>query len=164
MHSAGATGTPCLFDFERGEIPNCIHESVTGELFVAPQFVKELPFGSYGLASVLSPKHGWMYVSRTGKVIISGVPWMDNGADSFHSGLVRTVKNEKYGFANRKGQLVIAPVYDGALAFQNGRAIVCKGCRDTCAERECEHHYFKGGEWFQIDTKGTVLARLHPKE
>jgi hypothetical protein len=95
-----------------------------------------------------------MYVSHAGMVVISGVPWMDNGANSFHNGLVHTVENEKYGFANRKGQLVISPVYDGTLAFQNGRAIVCKGCRSTCVERECEHHSFKGGEWFQIDTKG----------
>ncbi len=161
---AGPTGAPCLFDFERGEVPNCVYENATGELFIAPQLVKELPFDAEGLAAVLSPKKGWMYVSRTGRVVISGVPWMENGADSFHDGLVRVVKNEKYGFANRKGQLLILPIYDGALTFQNGHATVCKGCKSICVESECEHHFFKGGEWFQIDTKGTVLARLHPNE
>jgi WG containing repeat len=164
VRKSGPTGTPCLFDFERGEVPNCVCERATGEPFIAPLLLKELPFDGEGLAAVLSPKKGWMYVSRTGRVVISGVPWMDNGADAFHDGLVRVVKNEKYGFANRKGQLVIPPIYDGALTFQNGHATVCKGCADTCAERECEHHFFKGGEWFQIDTKGNVLARLHPKE
>lgn len=164
VHSAGATGAPCLFDFERGEVPDCVREDATGKLFIAPQLLKELPFDSYGLAAVLSPKRGWMYVSRTGRVVISGVPWMDNGADSFHNGLVRTVKDEKYGFANRKGQLVIPAVYDGAETFQNGRAAVCKGCTSICVDRECEHHFFKGGEWFQINTKGTVVAPLHPSE
>jgi WG containing repeat len=160
--SAGATGTPCVFDFERGEVPNCVRERPTGELFIAGRVLKELQFDSYGLAALLSPKRGWMYVGRTGRVVVSGVPSMDNSADSFHDGLVRTVTNEKYGFANRKGQLVIPAVYDGAMSFQDGRATVCKGCTSTCVERECEHHLFKGGEWFQIDAKGTILARLHP--
>jgi len=115
--SEGATDTTCLFDFERGEVPNCVRESTTGKLFIARQVLKELQFDSYGLAAVLSPKKGWMYVRRTGRVVVTGVPTMDNGADPFHDGLVRTVKNEKYGFANRKGQLVIPPVYDGAMNF-----------------------------------------------
>jgi WG containing repeat len=161
VHSAGAAGTPCLFDLQRGEVPNCLRESATGELFIAPQLVKDLQFEAYGLAAVLSPKRGWMYVSRTGRVVVSGVPVMDNWADSFHEGLVRIVRNGRYGFANRRGQIVIPPVYDGAMNFEKGRAAVCKGCTDTCVG---EYHLFKGGEWFQINTKGTVLARLHPNE
>ena len=86
---------------------------------------------------------------------------MDNGADSFHDGLVRIVRNGKYGFANRRGQVVIPPIYDGALNFEKGRAEACKGCQSKCDDRDCEHHSFAGGEWFRINTKGTVLARLH---
>ena len=51
-----------------------------------------------------------MYVSRKGKVVIWGVPVMDNGADSFHDGLVRIVRNGKYGFANRGGEVVIPAI------------------------------------------------------
>ncbi len=158
----GATRTACLFDFERGEVPNCVRESATGELFVAPQYLKELSFDSHGLAAVLSPKEGWMYVNRRGKVVIKGVPVMDNGADLFHDGLVRIVSNGKYGFANRRGHVVIPPIYDGALNFEKGRATVCKGCKSKCDDPGCEYHSFSGGEWFQIDITGTVLARLHP--
>jgi hypothetical protein len=122
----------------------------------------QLSFDSYGLAAVLSPKEGWMYVDRIGKVVISGVPVMDNGADVFHDGLVRIVKTGKYGFANRRGRAVIPPIYDGALNFEKGRATVCKGCKSKCAGAGCEYHSFAGGEWFQIDTKGTILSRLPP--
>src|SRR5437879_1587661 len=100
--------TSCLFDFERGEVPACIRQAADGKLLVSKQVLKLLDFDSDGLAPVLSAREGWMYVSRTGRVLISGVPSMDNWADSFHDGLVRVVRNKKYGFANRKGQIVIS--------------------------------------------------------
>jgi hypothetical protein len=155
------TASPCLFNPERGEIPNCLYEKPSGETFVAPQFLRELSFDSHGLAPVSSPKEGWMYVNRQGKVIIRGVPIMDNGPDSFHNGLVRVVRGGKYGFANRAGQLVVPATYDGARNFENGLAAVCTACENRCVEPECEHHSFVGGEWFHINTKGTVVARIH---
>jgi WG containing repeat len=100
-----------------------------------------------------------MYVSRSGKVVIKGVPVMDNGADSFHDGLVRIVRNGKYGFANRAGQVVIPTIYDGAMNFENGRAEVCKRCQISAEE---EYHVFSGGDWFRINVKGAILARIHP--
>jgi WG containing repeat len=156
------TGSPCLFDVERGEIPNCVGENAKGDLFIAPEFLKELMFDSHGLAVVRSARNGWMYVSRTGKVLIKGVPVMDNWADSFHDGLVRIVSNGKYGFANREGQMVIPPIYDGAMNFENGRAVVCNGCESRPANGEGEYHFFAWGTWFRINTKGRVLGRGSP--
>jgi len=74
-----------------------------------------------------------MYVSRTGRVVIIGVPSMDNGADTFHNGLVRVIRNKKYGFANRKGQIVIAAHYDGAMNFEQGKSKVCLAARGRIA-------------------------------
>jgi hypothetical protein len=159
---AQSAGEKCIFDFERGEISNCIRQATTGELFIAPLVLKELDFDSYGLAPVLSLKEGWMYVSRSGIVVVQGVRTMENGPDSFHDGLIRVVRNREYGFANRTGQMVIPPIYDGAMNFENGTARVCKGCETECVEPECEHHVFVHGEWFQIDTKGNVVARIQP--
>ena len=150
-------GIPCLFDLERGEVPNCLHKSADGELFVAPQIAKQLDFDAHGLAVIRSGSEGWMYVNRSRKVVIAGVPSMDNWADSFHDGLVRFVRNGKYGFANRAGHIVIPPIYDGAMNFDSGTATVCNGCKSKSVG---EHHVFSGGEWFHIDSEGTVLARL----
>ena len=161
-NNASSTDDSCVFDFERGETPNCIRQTPIGELFIASQFLKELDFDSYGLAPVLSPKDGWMYVSRRGMVIVQGVPATDNGPDSFHDGLVRIVRNTKYGFADRTGRILIPPTYDGAMNFEAGKAKVCNGCHSKCADHDCEHHVFAGGEWFQIDAKGTVVARIQP--
>jgi len=123
-------GSPCLFEFERGVVPDCIQKGKAGKLFVAPQYVKELDFDSGGLAPIRSeaPPYGWMYVNRRGVVVIIGVPTWDNWADEFHDGLVRIVKSGKVGFANRKGDVVIPPIYDWAWPFENGVATVCNGC------------------------------------
>jgi hypothetical protein len=159
---AGPT-TSCLFDFERGEVPDCIRQAADGKLFVSQQVLKLLHFDSYGLAPVLSAREGWMYVSRAGRVVIIGVPRMENWADSFHDGLVRVVRNKKYGFANRKGQIVISADYDGAMNFEKGTARVCRRCESKCVDHECEYHVFAGGEWLQINTKGIVVVRIPPE-
>jgi len=132
-----------------------------------------LHFDWHGLAQVRSdedPRLLWMYVNRKGRVVVSGVPNVDNWAEEFSNGLVRTIVNEKYGFANRQGKIVIKPVYDGASPFEHGYGKVCNQCREVCAvpggtaELEsmpgCDHRFMDGGEWFKIDKKGHIVARL----
>jgi hypothetical protein len=155
-----ASNTSCLYDFEMSFIANCIQTRPDGELFIKRKVLKRLQFASDGLAPVLSQTYGWMYVSRGGRILITGVPMVDNWADTFHDGLVRVVKNNKYGFSNRAGDLVISPVYDGALNFENGKATVCNHCPTKCVHDNCEYRMFSGGEWFEIDTKGTVVSRI----
>jgi Xaa-Pro aminopeptidase len=70
--SPDAKDTPCLFDFERGQVPGCVRRTATGRLIIAPQYLKELDFDSYGLAAVQSPKQGSMDVNRSGEVVIRG--------------------------------------------------------------------------------------------
>jgi hypothetical protein len=144
-----------------------------GKMFIAQEYVRTLEVDAHGLAVVFDDdpeRRGWMYVDRRGRVLIKGVPIVDNWADEFSDGLVRTVINQKYGFADRHGKIVIAPKYDGALPFEHGYAIVCIGCRETCvipdnsphtgADLDCEHHDMTGGQWFKIDKAGRVMARV----
>ena len=158
-----ASGASCRFDFERGEVPDCIRATATGKRFIAPRYLRELSFDSYGLSAVSSNDDEWMYVNRRGRVLVSGVATCDNWADSFHDGVVRIIRNGKYGFANRKGQVVAAPIYDGALIFERGHAKVCKGCEERCAEHECEYHVLVGGTWFEINTKGGSVPISTPE-
>jgi hypothetical protein len=160
-----AEGHKCVLpaqDFK--EVSNCVKRSKEGQLFIASKYLRQLSFGENGLAVIYSKEEGWMYVNRKGRVIISGVAAMDNGADVFHNGLIRFSKNNKWGFADEKGRIVVAPVYDGAMNFENGLAIVCNGCRSICAELACEHHLFTGGEWFYISTKGKIVKKAMAKE
>jgi hypothetical protein len=146
------------------EVSDCIKLGKNGQLFIAQKYLRQLSFEKNTLASVYSEEEGWMYVNRKGRVIISGVAAMDNGADVFHGGLVRFSQNKKWGFADERGRIVVAPIYDGAMNFDNGLAKVCNGCRSTCAEPKCEHHLFTGGEWFYINTKGKIVKKTISKE
>jgi len=174
--SAPSAGDSC--DFREGDDvdshPNCVLQDGQGELFIAQEYVKKLAFDSHGLAPVFDEDHsrqGWMYVDRKGRVIVRAVPSDDNWAEEFSEGLVRTVINKKYGFADRHGKIVIPAKYDGAFPFEHGHAVVCIGCRETCAmsdppiansDADCEHHIITGGEWFKINKAGRVVARVSP--
>lgn len=149
-------GESCMFNPETGEVPDCVHVQADGSLAIASRYLKDLPYSSDGLAAVWIAGQ-WAYVNRRGVAIITGVPSYDNGPDEFHDGLVRFIKDKKYGFADRKGEAIIRPIYDGALPFENGRAKVCLGCVNKCSDRDCEHHMFSGGHWFSISEQGTVL-------
>jgi hypothetical protein len=151
-------GSPCLFDFERGEVADCVRQSPTGRLYISPTVLSQLTFDSHGLATVRSQVENWMYVNRRGDVVIRGVPTFDNGPDAFHDGLVRFVRNGKYGFADHKGKIVVTAVYDGAMNFDGGHAKVCDGCTLKCSEPGCEHTSFVGGNWLEINTTGVVLV------
>ena len=167
------TGDSCVFR-TRDDVdshPNCVLQDGQGKMFIAQDYVKGLEFDAHGLAVVFDDDHerrAWMYVDRRGRVIIQGVPIADNWADEFSDGLVRTVINQKYGFADRHGKIVIPAKYDGAFPFMHGYAVVCIGCRETCAMSDqpradnvnCEHHILTGGEWFKIDKAGRVMAKV----
>lgn len=150
-------GLPCTFDPQRPNVPDCLHERRAGKLFVSPKYVRQLNFDEHGLAAIHSEK-GWMYVNRTGAVVITGVLPMDNWADTFHDGLVRVMRGERYGFANPEGTLVIPAEYDGAFNFDKGTAIVCKHCRQNCDDEG--HCTFRGGDWLRIGVDGRVVARV----
>jgi hypothetical protein len=50
---------------------------------------------------------GWIYVDRTGRVLARNVAAMDNGADGFHTGLVRVTRDGKWGLATTRGRLAV---------------------------------------------------------
>ena len=56
--------------------------------------------------------------------------------------LMRVKQNNKYGYVNHKGELVISLQYDKASLFKNGRASVVRN-----------------GESFEINTLGEVIGR-----
>jgi len=151
---------PCLFDLERGEVPDCLTEGTDGGLYVTPQIRKQLTYDSHGLAAIRTQNYNWMYVDRRGWVVVRDVPTYDNGPEPFNDGLVRFVRDGKYGYADRKGRIAIAPTYDGALPFDDGHARVCNGCR---IKSEGEHSQFVGGNWMIINRKGNGVATAEPK-
>jgi hypothetical protein len=155
---------PCTYQHpDEGVITadNCISRDEAGRIIISANNVRNLHFNKDGLAAVRGEAEGWMYVNRSGEVVVAHVAAMDNGADDFHDGLVRIEKDNKWGFANIRGETVIPLIYDGALNFDNGAARVCSGCKAEPLPGG-EIHVFRGGKWKRIDTMGRVLENRRP--
>ncbi len=103
---------------------------------------------------------GWFLIHKNKGIIIWGVATMDNGPDYFADGLVRIQRKKKWGFADSAGKIIVAPIYDGALPFENGSGKVCVKCRLKCNDKNCEQHSLVGGTWLNVTRKGIVRKHL----
>lgn len=81
----------------------------------------------------------------------------DNGPDYPSEGCFRIVEENKIGFADLNGKVIINPNYDAALPFNEGLAAVCIGCEE---KSEGEHKTWMGGKWGFVDSKGNVAVPI----
>jgi len=79
------------------------------------------------------------------------VYWFDNGPDYLRDGLFRIKRNNKIGYANTNGEIVIEPQFDCANAFENSKAKVTFDCE---LKKVGEHTEMKSDDWFYIDKTG----------
>ncbi len=80
-------------------------------------------------------------------------------SDPNNNGLFRIIKNSKIGYADYStGEIVIQPVYDFALWFENGTAQVNVGGHEK--KRFNDYELWVGGKWGIIDRKGNLLLDL----
>lgn len=75
---------------------------------------------------------------------------------------IRIIKNNKIGFANKKGDVVIKPQFEFATEFHNGFAIIAKNCKKIPWHNEnehsgCEHISVKCLNYGYINEKGEIL-------
>ncbi|MEO8737381.1 MAG: WG repeat-containing protein [Edaphobacter sp.] len=99
-------------------LPKCALITKGGHLYVSPRYLKVF-FAKFSghLAARQLPKHGWAYFDRSGLIRVQDVAPMDNWASEFHAGLVRVVRNEKWGLADERGRLITSLEYDGIYEF-----------------------------------------------
>lgn len=161
----------CAIDLELAELPDCAVSTTDGRLYVRREFTHDVfsrrvsgivanPISVSGkkLASTMIPHGGWAYFDPTGLVVVRNVATFDNGADTFHRGLVPVTKGNKWGLADANGRLVVPMRYDG-LRYAEPKSgwIACTGCRKEVAG---EHWWFAGGSWIRLNTRGRVVGRL----
>ncbi len=95
-----------------------------------------------------------MGIDRNARILFDLVIF-DNGPDYFNEGLTRVQRNQKMGYANKQGEVVIPCQYAFAKWFENGKAEVtmeAKQYRDTD-----EHLRVESDSWFLIDRKGNRI-------
>jgi hypothetical protein len=117
-----------------------------GIIVIKPQYVVANNF-SDGLAFVISKgkhKSQAMFIDRNGKIKINmaGKKYTNYFDSDFSEGLLPIEINNKCGFINKKGQMVIKPKYDRAQSFSEGLAAV-----------------FTNGRWGFIDKNENMIIR-----
>ena len=83
------------------------------------------------------------------------VHWYDNGPDYIKDGLFRIKIDNKFGYANEQGEIVIPPKYDCAHPFNEGKAKVSMSCS---FKKEFEHTIVESEEWFYITKEGKKIT------
>lgn len=81
----------------------------------------------------------------------------NNNPDHPSEGVFRIVMNNKIGYANLKGDILIPPQYDAALPFNSGMAFINIGCETDHAQQST---FWKGGKWGAIDKKGNIVVPI----
>lgn len=85
----------------------------------------------------------------------------DNGDDYVMDGMYRIVdKNGRIGYADEKGNTIIAPRFAFGFPFENGKAIVTdSGQNKEVAGSGGEYHYWESDDWYYIDKTGRKLGK-----
>lgn len=139
---------------ELTEFKNCGQVDSAGNISLNEKTFKKVWFNADGLADIRI-HDGIYYINKKAQLIRTHL--FDNGPDYFKEGLARTIKNNKFGFINKKLTVVIKPEYDFAFHFVNGQAKVCNGCSLKPAG---EHKTVEGGQWGVIDKQGNIVTEI----
>ena len=113
-----------------------------------------IPFGRYKYVwsdtirnmGIVLDKSGYIGIDNKGKKLF-GIVTFDNGPDYIKEGLFRITDNEKIGFADTLGNVVITAQYQNAMPFENGLALV---------SRQRKQNLEDNTEWLYIDHKGNT--------
>jgi hypothetical protein len=134
--------------------------------FVTTSGEEVIPFGKYRslqtdtlktFTSVIlkdEEANRWVYIDRNENVLFD-IYTFDNGPDYISEGLFRVIRNEKIGYANEKGQIVIPCIYACAFPFKDGQAKVSFKCEPSkYDEHGCHHLPPTSDKWIYIDKSG----------
>ncbi len=108
------------------------------------------------LGFVIKQGGGCAAIDPTGKELFD-VFWYDNGPDPVSEGLFRIQEGGKIGFADEQGRIVIAPQFECASPFQDGKARVAYSCTLV---PDGEHTIAESESWIFIDKKGNKINGL----
>ncbi|CAL2104430.1 conserved protein of unknown function [Tenacibaculum sp. 190130A14a] len=107
---------------------------------------------------------GMVLEKGTGKIIginqngieLFEIAKIDNGPDYIKNGLFRIIKNNMYGYANKKGEIIIEPKFKCAHPFFMGKAQVSDSCIVKTSSRQ---QMFLSNNWYYINSKGNKIEK-----
>ncbi|HEX9971264.1 MAG TPA: WG repeat-containing protein [bacterium] len=132
------------------------YKDVRGKIIIKPQFVLANDF--MGEIAAVAKQDGWYFINKSGEILKIRPFVIDNGPDYFQEGLARFRLDDKIGFLNEFGRIVIAANFQYVLPFSENLAAFCTGCKEVEA---VEHSFVEGGKWGFINRDGDVV--ISPK-
>jgi len=122
---------------------------------------------SLGYFAVFGKKDqpGWSAIDVNEDVLfqVFNTSFGEPSPDYLIEGKIRIINNEdKIGFANEKGEIIIAPQFEIATSFYNGKAIIGEKCKKIAwgghkNETDCHHYSITCEYQGYINEKGTIL-------
>jgi len=116
--------------------------AVNGDTAIKAKYQFSYTDTFYRMAIVLDSNNAWVGIDRNERTILR--PFIfDNGPDYVEEGLFRIVQNNKIGFANLAGLIILKPQFDFATPFIHGLAEYYLGGKRK-NEREDEYFHWVG--------------------
>ncbi len=122
------------------------------KITIEPQFGIVSEFTNCGIAAV-GDSNGNYYINSKGEKLDIPTLEIDNFIDPFKEKYARFKKDNKLGFINECGAIVIDAIYENVTPFTNGIAIVRK---DFKIIEKGPYKILQGGKYGAIDKKGTL--------
>jgi hypothetical protein len=115
-------------------------------------------------------KQGWWAIDKNEQFLFRVFNTSDGepSPDNIRNGMIRIVDSqEKIGFANYKGQIVIKPQFEAATSFYKGKAIVGTKCRKILwsgddGHEGCKHYATDCESFGYIDSAGKIQKAGYP--
>lgn len=122
---------------------------------------------SYGYFAVFGMKNfkGWAAVDANENILFTvyNTSFGEPSPDALVENKIRIVDgNNRIGFANHKGQVIIKPQFEIATTFHKGKAIIGQACEKVswdkhAKESDCHHYSIVCQKQGYINEQGTIL-------
>ncbi len=124
------------------------------DIILKPTYIGIDQFTDCGIAGVIHPTDGYFYINKKGEKL--DIPYMETEyqTDRFREGYARFKKNEKIGFIDECGKIVIDAKFKSITPFKNGIAIARK---DFKIIKKGPYKIPKGGKFGAIDKNGNLI-------
>jgi len=119
----------------------------------------------YFAVFVIKGESGWCAIDRNEKILfkIYNTSFGEPSPDEIVDNKIRIVdENNKIGFADFKGNIIIKPQFEIVTSFYKGKAIIGESCDkipwdNHAKENDCHHYSIVCKKHGYINTKGEIL-------
>lgn len=120
----------------------------------------------YFAVFAIKGESGWCAIDANEKILfkIYNTSIGDPSPDEIVDNKIRIVgENNKVGFADFKGNIIIEPQFETATSFHKGKAIIGESCDkipwdNHAKESDCHHYSIECKKYGFINTKGEILG------